>query len=332
MAIGEQFLKLLEQFGFNTTKLRWRMYKAEQRLDRLKQSKGTPSSLRWMGYQHKFCPKCGALADRESKRCPKCDARLPSVLGYKAFRLLGLVTPQGSTPVTYVFLTAMVFFFLVSMAMQGASAFLGPTRLTMFVFGAFPPAIIDEGVQLWRIFGFALVHAGIMHIGFNSIALFQVGPVLEREVGSARLLTVITVTQFAAAVATYLWYYRVRGAGPGYLTVGASGFLFGLIGYGITYCHRQGPAGKMYRDFFFHWLVYGVVFGLLLGANNAAHIGGAIGGALLGLLPEPHPRRSPLWRHLWNTGGAVSAVIWTATVCFLVYSIWTNWTPGGTLE
>lgn len=112
---------------------------------------------------------------------------------------------------------------------------------------------------------------GLIHLGFNMMVLFQVGPMLERELGLSRFFTLYTLTALTATGLGYFWH-------PNVTVIGASGSLFGLIGFSITYFHRMGPSGKPVRDFMLKWAVFAFVFGFIVGADNAGHLGGGLGG------------------------------------------------------
>jgi rhomboid protease GluP len=81
---------------------------------------------------------------------------------------------------------------------------------------------------------------------------------------------------------------------------GASGALFGLIGFGMSFAHFYGgPAGRAQRNFFLQWAIYGFLFGLVVRADNICHLGGFITGAILGYVVERerarHHQLTPLW-------------------------------------
>ncbi|MCL4693917.1 MAG: rhomboid family intramembrane serine protease, partial [Candidatus Hydrogenedentes bacterium] len=192
--------------------------------------------------------------------------RVMGLTTYRVARLLGLAQPGSAPPTIMVFLVIMVILFLLEIAMQGASAIFGPTGYTLRVFGGWTAQLAIGEQQYWRYLSFGLAHIGIIHIGFNSFALMQVGPVVESQIGKSRMLVVITVTQLTCAFASQFWYYNVHGAVHA-ATAGASGWLFGLIGFGIAYLWgSQGPA-KMYRDVLVQWAIYALLFGFLIGAN-----------------------------------------------------------------
>ncbi len=151
-----------------------------------------------------------------------------------------------------------------------------PTQLLLAWGGQLWPLVLNYD-QWWRCLSYAYTHGGIIHLGFNMMVLYQVGPLLESELGGVRFFVLYTLTALTATLADLLWH-------PGVPVVGASGSLFGLIGFAIAYYHRMGPPGQMIRNFMLRWALFAFVFGLLVGADNAAHLGGAVGGAVLGVL------------------------------------------------
>ena len=87
----------------------------------------------------------------------------------------------------------------------------------------------------------------------------------------------------------------------------------------MSYAHFYGGfAGRMQRDFFLRWAVYGFVFGLLVGADNIAHAGGLVAGAFLGFLVERERVHREKLDPLWN---ALAALCAAATVGAFVWMI-----------
>lgn len=143
--------------------------------------------------------------------------------------------------------------------------------------GQFWPLVLNDG-QWWRCITYAFTHGGLIHLGFNMMVLYQVGPLLESEIGWNRFISVYTVTTLVATIAGLFWH-------PNTITVGASGAIFGLIGFSVSYYHRVGGhIGLQRRNFMFQWAVMAFVFGIIIGADNAAHLGGVVSGAIFGWL------------------------------------------------
>lgn len=149
-----------------------------------------------------------------------------------------------------------------------------PTQLLVYWGAQYWPLVLGQG-EWWRGLTYAFTHGGLIHLGFNMMVLYQVGPLLEAELGKPRFLFLYTLTALTATGLGYLWH-------PAVPVVGASGSLFGLIGFSVIYYHRMGRAGEQVRNFMFQWALFAFIFGLLVGADNAGHLGGALGGAILG--------------------------------------------------
>ncbi|WP_072905278.1 rhomboid family intramembrane serine protease [Malonomonas rubra] len=132
--------------------------------------------------------------------------------------------------------------------------------------------------ELWRCISYAYMHGGIIHLGFNMVVLYQIGPLIESEVGWQRFFVIYTITAIFATLAGLIIHPRV-------VVVGASGALFGIFGFAVSYYHRVGGSiGIQRRNFLFQWIVIALVFGFVIGADNAAHIGGLVSGAAFGWL------------------------------------------------
>jgi len=186
---------------------------------------------------------------------------------------------------------------------HGLGSILTPDSRTLLEFGAqWWPLVIDQG-QWWRCVTYAFTHGGLIHLAFNMMVLYQVGPQLEQEIGTGGFTFLYLITALAATVLGLFWH-------PGVIVVGASGALFGLIGFSVSYFHRVGGRfAHAQRDFMLKWAVFAFIFGLLLGADNAAHLGGALSGAVLGtIFPVSIQKRrtlAPLINILFIISGAI---------------------------
>lgn len=312
MELPPQLLSILKKLGVNTTALNWKLHQWELRRNEPKPPRELPTALRWLRYRHKFCPECNGLVHHEDAVCPSCGASVPSRTIYMITRAIGLVAPKQSGALVLSFIGVMLGLFAVSVFLQGSSAIMRPTSDTLYRFGMMSNYFIDAG-EYWRLFGFGLVHGGLIHIFFNSMWLVQIGPALEAEIGPRRMLVLITISQLTSAIAVYF--------GGGFV-VGASGWLFGLIGFGAAYFHRAGRAQHGTRNHFITWGMYGLMFGFIMpGISNTAHIGGLLGGALLGLVADVSHARRTAWTRVWEAMVWPCAAIWAGTMFFLVRTI-----------
>jgi len=166
------------------------------------------------------------------------------------------------------------------------------------------PRVFAYG-EWWRCLSYAFTHGGLLHLAFNMVALYQVGLLLEREAGQATLLVVYVFSALTATLAGYLWH-------PEVVVVGASGALFGLIGFAVVFYRRLADPASQYKSrFMLQWAIFAFLFGLAVHADNAGHLGGALGGALVALLIPPawmfRPRPPALLRGVACLGVAAVA-------------------------
>lgn len=223
------------------------------------------------------------------------------------------------TPATRIILGAnLVLFALMilqaALAGQGLRPLLNPDGyLLIHAGGQYWPLVLTAG-EWWRCITYAYTHGGLIHLAFNMMVLYQVGPAIEAEIGTLRFVTLYTLTALTATLAGLAWH-------PIAPVVGASGSLFGLIGFAIVYYHRVGgPASHQLRNFMLKWAAFAFVFGLLIGADNAGHLGGAFGGAALGAVLPLGIRGRQTLRPLFNALGTASIAATVVSLAMLVLS------------
>ena len=144
----------------------------------------------------------------------------------------------------------------------------------------------------WQLLTSMFTHVQLMHIGFNMLALWFLGPQLEAAVGRARFLTLYLLSGMVGSVFVY-WLSPEHSS-----TVGASGAIFGLMGALLVI------AIKVKADYsqILLWLGLNVaitVFGRGL-ISWQGHLGGLIGGVLIALVLAFSPRKR---RGTWQAAG-----------------------------
>ena len=125
------------------------------------------------------------------------------------------------------------------------------------------------GGEWYRLFTVALTHGGLMHLGFNMIALHALGTPLEALLGKARFLSIFFISLFTGSIAS------VYFDNTDHISVGASGAIFGLFGAFIVLNKRIGQSAREI------YVIIGLnfVLGFILGGVDwRAHLGGLIGG------------------------------------------------------
>lgn len=150
--------------------------------------------------------------------------------------------------------------------------------------GAQDNQLIAQG-DFYRLATSMFIHIGLIHLLFNSYALFVVGQDVERLYGAARFLIIYFLSGLGGSLASYVF----GGVG---VSAGASGAIFGLIGTEIAYfyLHREafGERGKAQLRSLLMVAGINLVLGFTIpGINNLAHMGGLVFGAVLGWLLAP---------------------------------------------
>jgi len=250
------------------------------------------NAVRHLKSGRKICRKCGALGGADDRRCSACGTRLPSAAGNFLYKVFGLIMP-GVSPVTAALTAAIGINFILQVLTSGGTALLSPGLDSLVRAGAMDSRLVAAG-EWWRLATCMFVHIGAIHFLFNMYALLSVSSFLEEEIGSARYLTLFLLSGLGGSAASYLLHARVVSAG-------ASGAIFGLIGFAIPYFRRQGSArARDIQSFMVRWALYAFFFGLLVRADNYAHAGGFAAGFFLGSVIEfredERRRRDPFWR------------------------------------
>ncbi len=149
-----------------------------------------------------------------------------------------------------------------------------------------------EGVasgELWRLMASVFLHADLLHLALNMLALFGLGRLCEAVYGPSRFLALFVLTGLAGAVLSFGG--RAMAADEvASMSVGASGAVFGLMGAGVVYGRRfrrvlPAPVRQIFWKGLMPWIVLNVFIGITLPRiDNLGHMGGLFSGALLALL------------------------------------------------
>ena len=235
-----------------------------------------------VGYQ---CPECVAEARREFRKGP--GRRIA-------------VANARSMSVTKILLGVILASYVIEVVVGGPGSILsGPSSRDLIELGGsvtlFPTP--DGGVggiaagQYWRILSSMFLHVGLIHLAFNSYALWIFGTFLEQELGRLRFVLVYLVTGICAGAVAYAWAPFATDGGRLTITVGvgASGAIFGVFGAFVTYNYRRrGSAlaqARLRQAAFL--LLLNAVIGLSVPAIDwRAHVGGFVAGLAAGYVAE----------------------------------------------
>lgn len=199
---------------------------------------------------------------------------------------------QKTTPwVTYTVMGFMLLSFGCQLLFGGSTY-----TPTLFRMGANVHGELAGDFAIWRWLSSMFLHAGVMHLAFNSYVVYALGAFLERILGPARYGILVVLSGLAGSAASY-------ALGDGALSVGASGAFWGFLGASAALGLRPGVlipplmVGHLKRVAMFN-LILNLGVSFLPRIDMWAHFGGGILGFTL------------LWTGVlqWGLGPVSSAV------------------------
>jgi membrane associated rhomboid family serine protease len=201
-------------------------------------------------------------------RCPECSRERTKV------RTARSISSSSDPIVTYTLIAINVIVFL---AEGGSGASLGSGGGgTIFTKGVLFGPSIAQNHEYWRLLTAGFLHDGFLHLLFNMVFLYFLGPPLEQMIGRAAFTAVYFASLLAGSFGALLLQ-------PHSFTVGASGAAFGLLGALIVVARaRRIP---IWQSGLGITLAINVVLSLSFSQISVgAHIGGLIAGFVAGAL------------------------------------------------
>ena len=214
-----------------------------------------------------ICPDC-MTPTPVGMRCPECSRQRT--------RARTLSSTATEPVLTYVLIGLNVALWLGSF-LSGATATggggLGGSSL--IADGAVSRPAVAEG-EYWRLVTSGFLHAGLFHLGFNMLALYVLGTLLEPAIGRLRFALIYLVSLLAGSFGALL-------LAPDTLTVGASGAVFGLMGAALVAMRSRGI--NPMESGLGLWLGLNLLITFTIpGISIGGHVGGLVGGTLAAVL------------------------------------------------
>ncbi|GAA4124285.1 rhomboid family intramembrane serine protease [Nocardioides fonticola] len=176
--------------------------------------------------------------------------------------------------------------------------------------GTWTPGVSDGAY--WQLLTSQFAHVQPLHLGFNMLALYVLGPQLEAVLGRGRFLALYLLSGFAGSAAVYWLGSEVRP------TLGASGAIFGLMAALLIIARRVGAD---YQQILM-WI--GLNFLITLVGSSyiswQAHLGGFLGGLVVSaiLAYAPRERRTAVQAGgLFAVGVVIAIAILARTVVLM---------------
>lgn len=155
----------------------------------------------------------------------------------------------------------------------------------------FVPEALDAGIPyVWTLLTYALVHADLIHVGFNAAFLLALGSYVERTLGGGMFLLIFCLCAIGGALA----FWVLNGQG---VMLGASGGVDGLMGTAAVLLYRNRDIDPRARMMMMMVCIV-VVMNLLMAYSGGtgvaweAHLGGLFCGLAYGYaVKDRAPRR-----------------------------------------
>jgi membrane associated rhomboid family serine protease len=247
--------------------------------------------------------RCYRHPQREAHvRCTRCDRPIcpecmrPASVGFHCPDDVSLARKTVRAPrtsvgarlrnspayVTYSLIIANIVVYVIT-AQQSVGGFSQPGDGSSKLFRQWQllPVEVKLNHDYYQLITAAFLHVSLLHIASNMLALYVIGPPLERLLGPWRFTAVYFLGALSGSAAVYA-FGQIRTA-----EVGASGAIFGLFAASLVLVRRLGLDVQ--------WLVGIVVLNFVLtfsvhNISKLGHIGGFIGGGLAAIAIAGLPR------------------------------------------
>lgn len=196
----------------------------------------------------------------------------------------------------YLSMTICSIFMLLTIIMNGwkfesfrSNPMIGPSAETLVAMGAKDSFLIVQKNQLWRIISPIVLHAGLIHFTMNMLAIWVIGGAVEQCHGFVRVLLLFFISAIGGNILSAVFL-------PDYISVGASGGIFGLIGvcladivmnWKLLFSDFVNKGKKNRHIFILLFLFLDILVNLIIGltpfVDNFGHVGGMTLGFICGL-------------------------------------------------
>jgi membrane associated rhomboid family serine protease len=182
---------------------------------------------------------------------------------------------------SYLLIASLIAVFLAQLSTDGLEA-IGTGGGLSVAFASFDKLMFRQG-EYWRILTGAALHGGVLHLFFNSYALYVLGRLTELLSNRAHLAIVFLLSVVSGGILSLLFI-------PDTPSVGASGGIVGLLGYMTVYGYKRR---KLLPEGFLKNMLFNIGFIAFIGLflmdkiDNFGHLGGLFTGLVYGLLQIP---------------------------------------------
>jgi membrane associated rhomboid family serine protease len=140
----------------------------------------------------------------------------------------------------------------------------------LIALGALPDTAELHG-EYWRWMSFGFLHWDLTHLALNTFLLLVAGPVADRRVGAMATVFVSCAASVASGVAISVKHLLLPSPGA---SVGASGGMFGLLGFALLLAHFPPLTRPRTRLGLAFVILCGLAYSLRPGVSLVGHLAG----------------------------------------------------------
>ena len=169
--------------------------------------------------------------------------------------------------------------------------------------------------QLYRLITSVFLHANIIHLLCNMYSLYIIGSQLESFFGKIKYSIIYIGSAIVGNLLSIAFFKE------GFVSVGASGAIFGLLGALLYFgYHYRVYLGSVLKNQLIPIILLNLALGFMLkGVDNFAHIGGLIGGIMISSSLGVKNKSTTFEK----VNGTIITLIFTAVLIYVafVYSV-----------
>ncbi len=319
--------KLIADIRRGASHLGWRLswWRRKRQIRAQEESAADENLRRGAAAATKMCQQCRALIPSSADACPECEALTGHIRSGGAGRRLSLILPFEVTVtngiITAFFLTYLLGMIL-SLALEPRGLDPAPSPFGVLwqldsralIFMGANHGMLSGGPEPWRLVTALFLHAGLLHLAFNTMAMVWFGQVVEHVYGPSRMFFLFVASGALGNLASLAW------KGESFHQVGASGAIFGLVGVAARYAftHKDALADAL-RNMIPRVVLWAVVMSFIPFIDSMAHFAGmAAGAGLAWVLPDPARMPGLAVERLWRYAARALALGCGAAFLFTV--------------
>ena len=228
-----------------------------------------------------ICPDCMVFGP-VGIRCPECAGSPTGARKtVERVRTAGERAPLGIVTLVLIAINVAVFF----AELATGSGIQNVNAGRVFQNGALYGPLVANG-DWWRVITGTFLHASVLHLLFNMLALWWFGRPLEFVIGAGRYICLYFACALAGSAGALIF-------SPTTPTVGASGAIFGILGAGLVLERKRiyvfGGAALTF-------IVLNLVLTFTISnISIGGHVGGLVGGIVCMLLLTRTSYRTPFF-------------------------------------